>query len=113
MSKKTRKEIEDALPGLKSEKVDVLAEELDQILALKRVSESKDGKVFLDVLKNNCYIALRKLIIAQKKGSDYQELMGLIAEYSANIDLLSKLQDIGAEKEIRNQLDEAVKEAAY
>jgi hypothetical protein len=40
-----------------------------------------------------------------------ESLLGLISAYSANIDLLSSLQDIKMEEEIRAQLDEAVKSA--
>ena len=108
--KKTIKEIKQALPGIDSEKVTVLSDELDKILALKRLFESDGGKVMLEYIKKNCSIALRKSIIAAKNG-DKELLMANVLDYSANIDLLSTLQDISLEEEIRGQLDEAVREA--
>lgn len=108
--KKTLKEIKQAFPDIDSEKVEVLGDELDRILALKKVFTSEEGKVVLDYIKNNCTIALRKSVIAAKNG-DKELLMATILDYSANIDLLSSIQDISLEEEIRTQLDDAVREA--
>lgn len=110
MSKKTIREIKTALPGIESEKVDVLADELDNILALKELFTSDGGKVLINRLRDNCSVALRKAIVAAKSG-DTDKLIPFILDYSANINLLSSIQDISMEKEIREQLDEAVKEA--
>lgn len=108
--KKTLNEIEASLPGIKSEKVKDHADALDKILAVKRVFTSKDGQEVLTTIKDNCSIALRRAILAAKRG-DTIELMGYVLDYSANVDLISRLKDISLESEIRNQLDDAVKEA--
>lgn len=108
---RTLKDIKRALPDLKSEKVVVLADELDRILTVKKIFSSADGKVLIDVLRDNCVVALRKLVIKAKDNPDLPSLLGLIATYSSNIDLLSQLQDISIEQEIKEQLDQAVKEA--
>jgi hypothetical protein len=106
---KTLVEIKGAIPDLKSEKVSILAEELDKILAIKKLFQSEGGEVLITVLRNNCSVALRKATIAAKKG---ENVIPFILDYSANMDLLSTVQDISMEEELRNQLDEAVKEAA-
>lgn len=106
----TYQEIQKALPDLENEKVMVLSDELDKVLAVKRLFQSQDGSQLLNLLRNNCSIALRKAIIAAKNG-DEKLLTATILDYSANIDLLSTVQDISTEEEIRKQLDEAVKEA--
>lgn len=108
--KKTLNEIKSALPDLKSEKVEDYANELDRILAIKRVFQSEDGKEVLNVLKDNCSIALRKAVISARKG-DKDTLLALILDYAANIDLISQVKDISMEKQLREDLDEAVKEA--
>lgn len=108
---KTLKEIKTALPELKSEKVDVLSDELDKILAIKKLFQSEGGKILIDSLRSNCAITLRKLMVAGKATPDLQILLALIADYSANMSLLASVQDISLEAEIRNQLDEAVREA--
>lgn len=104
------KEIKTALPNLKSKKVEEISEELDNILAIKKLFTSDGGKILLGVLKNNCSLALRKAVISAKK-ADKEELVSNVLEYSANLDLLSTLQDISLEEELRNQLDDAVLEA--
>ena len=106
----TKKQIKEALPELQSEKVEVLADELDKVLSLKNLFQSDGGKQLITVLRNNCSIALRKCIISAKKG-DKDILLALVLDYSANMDLLSTVQDISLEQELREQLDEAVKEA--
>jgi hypothetical protein len=108
---KTLKEIQSALPDLHSEKVKDISDELDRILAIKKLFNSEGGKELITVLRNNCTITLRKLIIKAKENPDLPSLLGLIAMYSANIDLLSTIQDISIEEELRKQLDEAVQEA--
>lgn len=111
MSKqKTIKEIEKALPGIKSEKVSDIADTLDRILAIKRLFQSDDGKELLSSLKDSASISLRKAILAAKRG-ETNELMAHILDYSAISELMSRVQDISLEKELREQLDEAVKEA--
>ena len=109
---KTYSEITDALPDLKSEKVKDISEELDRILAIKTLFESDGGKELITVLRNNCSVALRKLILKSKDNPDLPTLLGLISMYSANLDLLSTMQDISLEDEIRRQLDEAVIEVS-
>lgn len=109
---KTYKEIKKALPDLQSEKVNVLADELDRILQLKELFESDGGKQLVTVLRNNCSTILRKLVIRSKENPDLPTLLGLISSYSANMDLLSTLRDVSMEQELREQLDEAVKEAS-
>lgn len=108
---KTFKEIKEALPDLKSTKVEDISNELDRILAIKTLFQSDGGKELINVLRTNCSVTLRKLILKSKENPDLPTLLGLIAAYSANIDLLSTVQDISIEEELRLQLDEAVKEA--
>ena len=101
-------EIKGALPDLKSEKVVTLSEELEKVLALKKLFQSEGGEHLLTVLRNNCSAALRKASIAAKKGESANPF---ILDYQANMDLLGTVQDISMEEELRNQLDEAVIEA--
>lgn len=108
---KTHDEIQKSLPNLKSEKVKDIADELDRVLAIKTLFQSEGGKQLITVLRNNCSVTLRKLVIEAKNNPSLPILLGLISAYSANIDLLSTVQDISMEEELRNQLDEAVKEA--
>jgi hypothetical protein len=111
MSKQTYKEIKSAIPNIKSEKVEDISDELDRILTIKRLFTSNDGKELIKTLKQNCYIALNKLIIASKENPELGNLLAIIATYSANIYLLAQLQDIKMEEELRKQLDDAVMEA--
>lgn len=109
--KKTIREIKKGIPEIESQKVEDIAETLDSILATKRIFTSEDGKVLLKVLRNNCASYLTQLIMKSKDNPDLSSLLGLIAAYSANLDLLAQMQDIKMEEELRNQLDEAVREA--
>ena len=104
----TEKEIKKALPGVESDKITVVANELDRILALKKLFDSEGGRELIKVLRGNCSVALRKAVVAVKSGDDATPF---ILTYSANLDLLTAFQDISMEKEIREYLDEAVKEA--
>lgn len=110
MAKGTFKDIKEAIPDLNSEKVEVIADELDKVLALKRLWSSKDGKQLLTILKNNCSTALNKAVMSAKAG-DKDSLIAIVLDYAANMDLLASIKDISLEKELREQLDEAVKEA--
>jgi hypothetical protein len=105
---KTLAEIKGALPGLRSEKVEVISEELERILAIKKLFQSEGGEQLITLLRNNCSVALRKASIAAKKGDSANPF---ILDWQANMDLLSTVQDISLEKELRDQLDEAVIEA--
>lgn len=107
----TKKEIKKSLPGIDSERVDIIADELDRVLSIKEVFTSPGGKELIKVLRGNCYRALNNLIAVSKKEPDLPTLLGIISTYSANIDLLSQLQEIKSEDELREQLDEAVKDA--
>lgn len=105
-------EIKQGLPDIDSKKVEEISNELDNILAVKRIFSSPDGSVLLNTLKSNCYTVLNKLVNYNKLANpDINTYISLVATYSANLDLLSQLQDIKLEQEIRDQLDEAVKEA--
>lgn len=109
--KKTLREIKSSLPGIEvSEKVELLSDELDRILAIKRLFDSEGGAELIKLLRENCFVTLRKLIVTAKSEPDLGKLLSLIAVYSANVDLLASMQDISSEDEIRKQLDEAVKE---
>jgi hypothetical protein len=110
-TKQTIKEIREALPGIQSEKVEVISDELDKVLALKRLWKSPDGEQLLTVLRNNCSISLRKLVTIAKTDPKIENLLSVIFEYSSNMDLLATIQDISTEEELRTQLDDAVKEA--
>ena len=98
--------------GISTEKVDVLADELDRIQALKTMLRSDAGKVFIARLSSNCATALTSLYRVIEDKPTLEQIMGIVASYKANIDLLSELQDISFEEEIQRQLDEAVKEAS-
>lgn len=106
----TLEEIKKALPGIESTKVEDISAELERILAIKKLFQSDGGKELINVLRGNCSVSLRKAIIAAKNGED-KLLYSAILDYSSNIDLLSTVQDISIEEELRQQLDEAVKEA--
>lgn len=108
--KRTIKEIKQALPDLKSEKVEVISDALDSVLAMKRLWKSEDGKELLGVLRNNCSVALRKATAAAEQG-DKDLLLAVVLKYAANMELLATIQDIHTEQELRIQLDDAVKEA--
>lgn len=113
--KKTIKDIKKSLPGIETspgaEKVEVLADELDRILAIKRLFKSEGGEDLLNVLKGNCAKSLLKLIQVAREKPELNLLLSIIFDYAANMDLLATVQDIGIEDELRIQLDEAVKEA--
>lgn len=102
---KTAKEIK-SFTGISTEKVEVLADELDRIHEMKTLFHSDAGQTLIKRLVGNCEAALMKLY------NDPGEAQKHLATYRANIDLLAELQDIKAEEEIARQLDEAVKEAA-
>jgi hypothetical protein len=109
--KKTINDIKKAIPNLDSDKVKDYADALDRVLVLKRIFQSEDGKVLIDELRKESISVIRKLIIAYKKKPELSELMGLIAVLDSNFTMLSKIQDISLEKELRESLDEAVLEA--
>ena len=111
MSKKTLNEINKALPNLKSEKVSDVAEELDRILAIKRIFQSEDGKELITELRNSTIDTIKKLIVSYKT-PDLSILMGLCAVLDGNFSMLMKIRDISMEKELRDMLDEAVIEAS-
>lgn len=108
--KKTYREIKKSLPGIESEKIEALSDELDRVLALKTLTESEGGKELIKIIRANCFVQLRKLVVQAKTNPTLEQLLSTIAMYSANMDLLSELQDITLEEELRTQLDEAVKE---
>lgn len=108
---KTFKEIKKAIPDLRSKKVEDISDELDRILRIKKLFQSDGGRELITVLRNSCSTSLRKATIAAKNGDD-KLLMALILDFSAHLELLSTVQDISIEEELREQLDEAVKEAA-
>jgi len=105
----TLREINKALPGLKSEKVEVFSDALEQVLAIKKLFQSEGGEQLLGLLRNNCAVAIRKALIAAKKGDN---TVPFLLDYGANMDLLSTVQDISLEEELRSQLDDAVIEAS-
>ncbi len=111
MKKSTYEEIQEAIPDLKNEKISTYSDELDRILSLKKLFSSKDGKELIKVLRDNCSSTLNRLVVVAKENPTLPLLLTHIFRYSENINLLAQLQDIKAEDEIRDQLDEAVKEA--
>ena len=112
MGKRTFKDIKTSIPNLEksegAEKVEVLADELDRILSIKGLFQSDGGRELITVLRNNCANAVKKAVYAAKNG---ENTVPFLLDYSANMDLLSTIQDISIEEELRVQLDEAVKEA--
>lgn len=111
MKRKTINEIKSALPEVNSQKVVDYADALDRILLLKRIFHSEDGKELIKELREGVILNLRKLLVAYKQNPDLATLLSLCATIDANYSLLSKVQDISLEKELRESLDEAVKDA--
>lgn len=111
MVKKILNEINSALPNLKSEKVSDIANELDRVLAIKRIFTSEDGKELVKELRDSCSITIMKLIHTYKNSPDLSTLMGLCAVLDSNYTMLTKVRDVSMEDELREQLDEAVLEA--
>jgi len=109
MSKKTYKEIVKALPEISSPNVEDLADAIDDVIAIKNLFQSDGGKLLIEKLRTNCSHAITKAIYYAKNGLPDLVVISVL-DYSANIDLLSKLQDISMEKELREQLDELVKD---
>ena len=109
--KSTYKEIITAVPEASNDKVRDFSNALDDILAIKELFQSAGGERLIRVLQNNCGTALAKIVYVSKNEPDLQTLLGLIATYSANMDLLSSVKDISMEDEIRAQLDSAVVES--
>ncbi len=105
----TLKEISDALPNLKSEKVVDISIELEKILAIKALFQSPGGEILIEKLRHNCALALRKALITARKGENANPF---ILDFGANVDLLAVMQDISLEEELRQQLDDAVIEAS-
>ncbi len=112
MKKQTLKEIKSALPNLKSQKVEDIANEVDRVLALKRIFTSEDGKELIAELRDSSITAIKKLINAYKNSPDLSLLMGLCAVLDSNFSMLMKMKDISLENELRDMLDEAVIEAS-
>lgn len=110
-SKRTIKEIKEALPELDSTKVEDISDELDRVLALKRLFKSEGGEMLITFLRNNCASNLRKLVATAKEKPELSSLLTIIFEYSSNMDLLQTLGDLSLEEELREQLDQAVKDA--
>lgn len=105
---KTLQSIKNALPNIESDKVVVISEELEKILSIKKLFQSEGGELLIGLLRTNCTNALRKASLAAKKGENSNPF---ILDFQANMDLLSTIQDISMEEELRAQLDEAVIEA--
>lgn len=95
----------------KKQKIKDVSDALENILTLKRIWTSKDGKTLQIVLKNNCVQSLKKLVTSAREKPDLNTLLAIIFDYSANLDLLMTLGDLSLEEELRNQLDEAITEA--
>lgn len=106
----TLREINKALPSLKSEKVADIATELDNILAIKKLFQSEGGKVLIEDLRTRCSLALRKALLCAKDGGNPNSF---ILDWGANMDVLTRVQDISLEEELRQQLDDAVIEASH
>jgi len=109
--KKIIKEIKDALPDLKSEKVEDISEELERVLAIKRLFKSEGGEQLIQLLRNHCANNLRRLVTMAREKPELNSLLSIIFEYSSNLELLKTVGDLSLEEELREQLDEAVKEA--
>ncbi len=110
MSKRTYNEIKDSIPEIDSEKVKDYANELDRIVGLKILFNSDGGKELIKGLRDNCSILLGKLVLSARNEPTLSNLLSIIFEYAANIDILSRFQDISTEQEVRDLLDEIVKE---
>jgi hypothetical protein len=108
-SSPTLREINTALPDLKSEKVSDIAIELDKILAIKKLFQSDGGEILIADLRTRCSLALRKALLCVKEGGNPAPF---ILDWGANMEVLTRVQDISLEEELRGQLDEAVIEAS-
>lgn len=104
----TLREINKALPSLKSDKVADIADELDKILAIKQLFQSEGGQVLIEDLRSKCSIALRKALLCAREGGNPNSH---VLDWGANMDVLTRVQDISLEEELREQLDNAVIEA--
>lgn len=111
MSKITKGKKTKVSTDSKKQKVNDITDVLESILAVKRVFKSKDGEQFITLLRNNCADSLRKLIVTAREKPELNSLLSIIFDYSANMDLLLTLGDIKLEEELREQLDEAIREA--
>lgn len=67
--------------------------------------------MLITFLRNNCASNLRKLVATAKEKPELSSLLTIIFEYSSNMDLLQTLGDLSLEEELREQLDQAVKDA--
>lgn len=111
MSNKTIQQIKNAIPEIESEKVNDYADALDRVLVIKRIFQSEDGKELIKELQEVCFITINKLLFTYKNNPDLPTLISLISILDSHYSMLSKIKDISLEKELREQLDEAVREA--
>lgn len=95
---------------MKKNKVLEIEEDLNKILELKGLFQSKGGEQLILLLRNNCAEAIGGLLNEVNGTPNLDRLVSLVHKYSANISLLSAMQDISLETEIRNQLDQAIQE---
>lgn len=93
----------------KTKKEDI-SDELEKVLALKKLFKSEGGRLLITTLRNNCTKNLRSLVTTAKEKPELNSLLTLIFEFSSNLDLLMTLGDLSLEEELRTQLDEAIKE---
>ena len=105
----TLREIRSSLPDLESEKVADIATELDNILAIKKLFQSDGGDILIKDLRLRCSNALRKALLCAKEGGNASPF---ILDWGANMEVLSRVQDISLEEELRLQLDDAVIEVS-
>ena len=95
---------------MKKNKVLEIEEDLNKILELKGLFQSKGGEQLILLLRNNCAEAIGGLLNEVNGTPNLDRLVSLVHKHSANISLLSAMQDISLETEIRNQLDQAIQE---
>lgn len=100
------------LEPIKNELLEAHAEALDKILDLKILWSSDGGKQLISLLNQNCEGALNRLVNYSKNRPTLDELMVCVHEYSANVSLLSTLQQLKQEDIIREQV-ESISKSIY
>ena len=91
-------------------KVLEIEQDLNNILELKALFLSKGGEQLILILRNNCADALMALVKEAESTPNYDRMVSMLHKYSANLSMLTAMQDITLEEEIRSQLDQAIQE---
>jgi len=99
--------IRKALKWEPNEDIVLISEELDKKKGFKEFWNTKQGKLSLEYLTNDCGACMVKLQAFESLSFD--EVKSLLAKYRANMVLLSTMKETSAIGEIQDMLDEEVK----